>query len=387
MSNLKLLFSSKVKMILSFIVSCILFFLLYETIYLEQKIEENMFEISTSDVLSITRNNAKSIKKLLKNSNNYIDDIKNDLSLQKNIEDKLKLLITNNIKYAYLLYKDKNNTFRFLADASNPKEKALVNQKFDVESQDWFDLYVDKKERLIKHELLKTLSISFIVPIKNNDSVELLLVIDFSLNKVKNINSVINLMQNGIITILLILILFLSVLVFQLIKYNKVKKSAFIDKLTNVYNRNYLQEKQDEIDLSQYILAVIDIDHFKKINDTYGHSVGDIILKETASIMLNTIRGVNDDIIIRYGGEEFLVLIKKTDGHGNRVSNVFERILKNIENYKFRISETKYVNITVSIGVNLNPSKSRNFTDAFKVADAVLYTAKESGRNNIKTVK
>ena len=389
MNTIKFLYSSKLKVFVSFLIAFILSFLLYETINLEQKIEKNMLEISTSDVFSITKNNALEIKRLLGVSDDYVKDIQANVNLQKRIEQKLKLLITSNIKYAYLLYKDKNETFRFLVDASNPDEKALMNQKFDVDSQEWFDIYVDKKERFIQHEFLKSLSISFLVPIIKEDTVELVLAIDFSLKKVENINSVIQLMQNAIVVILAILFLFFTVLIIQSFNYHQVKKTAYIDKLTNVYNRNYLQEKEGSIQLENYILGVIDIDYFKKVNDTYGHNIGDLVLKKTAGVILNTIRSVNEeDIVIRYGGEEFIVLVKKSAKQKMKSRyRVFNRILKNIEQYKFKISETEDLSITVSIGVTLNPNKYTNFSEAFKVADSALYKVKENGRNNIEIVE
>jgi len=384
MKNNKILENKFIKITLSIIVASILVFILYATIELEKKIEKNMFDIATSDILSITNNNAQDIKTILFHSTNYIKDVQNNENIQNIIEKKLKLLLTNNIKYAYLLYKDDNNTFRFLVDASNPSEKAFLNQKFDVDSKDWFDVYTDKKPKIIKHELLKTLSISFLVPILREDSVELLLVIDFSLKKVKHIDNVILVMQNGIIIVLLLIILFLSILFLQMIKYRKVKKSAFIDKLTNVYNRNYLEEYQKKIELEKYILAVIDIDYFKSVNDTYGHDAGDVVLAEVAKIISNTVRVSNDDIVIRFGGEEFVVLIKKSETSDTLSLNVVNRILSNIENYKFKIDTTTYINITASIGVNKTPYISSNFMEAFKLADKALYNAKESGRNNIK---
>jgi len=100
MKNLKIFKSTPTKVVFTLIISFVLIFLLYETIYLEKKIEKNMFDISTSDVLSITENNADFIKSLFKTSDNYADDMKNNKQLQNKIENKLKLLITNNIKYA-----------------------------------------------------------------------------------------------------------------------------------------------------------------------------------------------------------------------------------------------------------------------------------------------
>ena len=368
----------------STIVSFLLLFLLYETTQLEKKIEKEMLESSTSDIFSIAQNNAYLIKKTLEGKGNFTKSLISNNYLQKKIENQLKMLITKNIKYAYLLYKDKNDTFRFLVDASAPDEQAFVNQKFDVESQDWFDIYKDKKPVMIRHQLLQQLSLSYLVPVLNQDEVQLILVIDFSLHKMEHINTIITMMKNGIILIFIILLVFITILILQIIKYNLVKKSAFIDKLTNVYNRNYLQEFQDTIDLNKYIIAIVDIDHFKKVNDTYGHDAGDIILTEVATLMKDTIRISNDDLIVRFGGEEFVLLIKTSNDNKLDQIKVLERILENVSSSKFFISKTEEITITVSIGVNSNPSSSKNFQEALKIADESLYLAKNSGRNTIK---
>jgi len=384
MLKINLFRNTKQKITSSIFFVIFLIFSLYQIIQVEKKVTQDMFEISTVDLFQITQNNAAIIQKILENNDNYIQKIQKSLHLQNKIEENIKLLITNNIKYAYILYKDKKDKFRFLVDASAPNEKAFINQKFDIDSPLWFKVYKTKKPQLIKHEYLKTLSLSYIVPILKDDSVELLLVIDFSLKKVETINDIINLMKKGIIFILLIILIFSVIFIYQKINYNKVKKSAFIDTLTNVYNRNYLQENQDNFNLKEYAIAVIDIDHFKNVNDMYGHNVGDIILRETAKIISNTIRIDNNDVVIRYGGEEFIMMIHKSQKNQEFILKILNRILKTVEENQFFISPTKCINITVSIGVNLEPNKAQNFTSAFKKADDALYKAKNSGRNNIK---
>ncbi|MFA9373264.1 MAG: GGDEF domain-containing protein [Poseidonibacter sp.] len=368
------------------IISFILIFLFFNIVNLEKKVEDEMFKISTSDIISIAQNNANAIQELLKNSHDYVSDIKKSEALQFNIEEKLQTLITNNIKYSYLIYKDKKGVFRFLVDGSNPSEKAFLNQKFDADSSQWLEIYNKKEPVIIKHTILQKLSISYLVPIIHKNEVQLILAIDFSINKVEHINKIIALMKNAIITIMSIIFIFLIVLIVQTIKYSKIKKTAFIDTLTNVYNRNYLQELQETINLENYILATLDIDFFKKVNDTYGHDIGDIILKDVAKIISNTLRG-NDDIVIRYGGEEFVLFIKNDNKNYENSTKVLERIRLNIQENNFFISKNDYINITVSIGVNLTPFESKNFADAFKLTDLALYKAKDSGRNNIQIYK
>lgn len=364
-------------------ISLILLLLYYGTINIEGKIEKEMFRISTSDVIKIAQNNAEVIHSYLNPSNDYIKTIQENKSLQNEIEKHLKTLITDNIQYSYILYRDKKGVFRFLVDGSIPSEKAFINQKFDVDSHKWMDVYEEKTPQIIRHTMLQNLSISYLIPILNKEKVELVLAIDFSVKKVENINRIIELMKKGILAMFGILFIALIIFIIQTLRYKAIKYSSFIDTLTNVYNRNYLQESKDFINLNEYILAAIDIDHFKRVNDTYGHDAGDTILKKVAHIMLQIIR-TDDDIIVRYGGEEFLIFVKvkSEDREGGLV--VLERIFKNVQNHEFKIPNQEHINITISIGVNLVPQKSRNFRDAFKLADQALYRAKNKGRNLIE---
>lgn len=372
-----------------YLVTAILFvvaflsFLLFTVIRYEKVIEKDMFKNATSDVLQITEHKALFIKEILKDSRSYIDDIKKDEKLREELERNIKNLITDNIKYAYILYKDKNNVFRFLVDASPESEKSLLDQKFDVSSPEWFELYTKKEPIIIKHAFLQKLSISYLVPILHGEKVELVLAIDFSIKKIQEISRILAMMKMGIALILILMSVSLGALIFQLFRYRAIKKSSYTDRLTNVFNRNYLQDIESKINLNEYILGVLDIDQFKKINDTYGHNVGDTILKEVGSILLNTIR-VDEDIVIRYGGEEFVILIKRKSEDSEISYHVIERIFNNIRNHKMFINTEDYIQITVSIGINKNPGKYKNFSEAFKSADSALYEAKNSGRDKIK---
>lgn len=369
--------------LLTFIISLALFILLYGIVKLEEKIEKKMIEISTKDVLTITNNSAVSIKEIL-NKKNYIKEIQNNKIVHKEIERILELLITSNIKYSYLLYKDEKGIFRFLVDGANKDEKAFINQKFDIESPKWLEIFQVKKPLRLEHKYLHELSISYLFPILNdNDEVKLILTIDFSIKKVEEINKIISLMKIVIISIIIISVLFLLILIVQAYRFIAIKKTAYIDKLTNVYNRNYMYELANFINLDNFILAVIDIDYFKTVNDKYGHDVGDKVLKEVAQMISISTRD-SEDIVIRYGGEEFVVFAKIKRNDNSPPSKVIDRILKNIEDHKFYYTQNNYLKLTVSIGVNLLPNESKTILDAFKLADVALYSAKNSGRNNIQ---
>lgn len=366
----------------SVVVTIGLIFTLYGVNQVQEQFEQKMLDVTTSDIIAITKNTKESIQKDLGSSTNYPKRIKDDLNLQKTIDEKLSTLITNNIKYAYILYKDNNGVFRFLGDGASDNSKAFIDQKFDVESSKYLQVYEQKKPLLIQHDILQQLSITYLEPFIVNNEVQLILTIDFSITKTEQISQIITLVKQIIIFIICTIIAFGAILLIQSFRYSRIKKTAYTDKLTNVFNRNYLQEYQHTINLEEYILATLDIDHFKKINDTYGHSVGDEILKEVAKTIRLSTRA-NEDIVIRYGGEEFIILSKKQKGGFENGLDVINRIFKNIQKNKFLLEDGNYLYITVSIGVNTNPEHSRNFLDAFKLADAALYNAKESGRNKI----
>ncbi|MCU7833565.1 MAG: GGDEF domain-containing protein, partial [gamma proteobacterium symbiont of Lucinoma myriamae] len=122
-------------------------------------------------------------------------------------------------------------------------------------------------------------------------------------------------------------------------------------------------------------LLVIDIDHFKHINDTYGHTKGDDILKELAQLITNAFR--SEDLIIRYGGEEFVIIM--ADSSEKNALKKADALRAKVEN-----NYIKGIKITISVGV-ASTIKNSNFKTLFNQADKALYHAKENGRNQIIT--
>jgi diguanylate cyclase (GGDEF)-like protein len=163
-------------------------------------------------------------------------------------------------------------------------------------------------------------------------------------------------------------------------KNNKLQIEAITDKLTNLYNRRYFEEtvtyKIVELDKKKSTISmlIIDIDHFKNVNDTYGHNIGDSVLAKAAMIIKQCLR--NEDILVRWGGEEFVVILPFTNVQEGTV--IAEKIRTSMESHIF-----KYVNkITVSIGV-AEKIAEESFEDWFKMVDKAMYKAKESGRNRV----
>ncbi len=165
----------------------------------------------------------------------------------------------------------------------------------------------------------------------------------------------------------------------------KLYELAITDGLTKLFIHRYFQARLDEEIIrsrrygQEFSIALFDIDHFKNFNDTYGHQQGDIVLREMAGIMKNTIRE-NIDIAARYGGEEFVVILPETNIGG---AGVFaERLRKNVETHDFP-GQDEPLHVTISIGCSCYPHSAEEKVELIKRADDLLYVAKEKGRNQV----
>jgi two-component system cell cycle response regulator len=160
---------------------------------------------------------------------------------------------------------------------------------------------------------------------------------------------------------------------------------ATLDRMTRLFMHHYFQERlYEEMKRShrynaQLSLMISDIDHFKNINDQYGHQQGDIVLKELAKVFRQSLRKM--DFPARYGGEEFAVILPETDLES--AVKVANRLRADIENHEFP-GQDKPIHITVSIGVaQYNPARDADKEALIKRADMALYSAKENGRNRV----
>jgi diguanylate cyclase (GGDEF)-like protein len=168
-------------------------------------------------------------------------------------------------------------------------------------------------------------------------------------------------------------------------------QNASIDFLTGIFNRQFFMKRADEeiayARRHKKIVGFImmDIDHFKQVNDTFGHQMGDSVLNQFATIVNNVKR--TEDVFARYGGEEFIIM-PRGGIHQKGIHRQCERIRKAVEKFKFHFGEEQ-VRITVSIGFFLKKADSTvelSLMELFSEADKALYLAKERGRNRTETI-
>jgi len=172
----------------------------------------------------------------------------------------------------------------------------------------------------------------------------------------------------------------------QLMELTKrLELMAITDPLTGVYNRRHFEDLM-KTEFSKALrygkplsCLMIDVDHFKRINDRYGHDIGDSVLRKVTEILSSSLREV--DVLARWGGEEFIVLLHNTDRDGALV--VAERILKNISDHRFEGLPDRE-KVTVSIGVAVVDIETKDWETLVKQADDALYRAKAKGRNRVE---
>ncbi|WP_020565115.1 sensor domain-containing diguanylate cyclase [Methylosarcina fibrata] len=165
----------------------------------------------------------------------------------------------------------------------------------------------------------------------------------------------------------------------------KLLEIALKDPLTGVYNRRFLYEMVDkrmaDARRNQRPLSIIagDIDHFKRVNDTYGHGIGDTVLKKTALLMSDCLR--TGDILARTGGEEFIVVCQVANAQAGAL--IAERIRSRLEQTPIRLNDGRTIQVTMSFGVAMFEPHFQSREDFINLADERLYSAKRAGRNRV----
>ena len=164
--------------------------------------------------------------------------------------------------------------------------------------------------------------------------------------------------------------------------HEEIYRLTTIDGLTQIFNKRYFMEMLErEISRAHryrraLCLIIFDIDHFKIINDTYGHLAGDHVLRCLAGAVKNNIR--REDMLARYGGEEFAIILPEVDLTGAR--HIADKVRRLVEGTRFRFEETD-IPVTISLGIAACGEEPTEPSDFIKAADEKLYEAKQTGRN------
>jgi len=166
---------------------------------------------------------------------------------------------------------------------------------------------------------------------------------------------------------------------------SKLRDTSLRDAMTGLYNRRFLEEfidtfaSQAKRDNTMYSIMMLDVDFFKQVNDTYGHDVGDKVITKIGELIRNSIR--ESDLAIRYGGEEFVVLLHNATDEGTQ--KIASKIHSEFAELVFDVGNGKTIQKTMSIGISKFPKDGDSIWKCIKYADTALYVAKTTGRNKI----
>ncbi|EDP75856.1 bifunctional diguanylate cyclase/phosphodiesterase [Hydrogenivirga sp. 128-5-R1-1] len=348
--------------------------------YVETRIQKRV----VSDVVSIVGHVFDNIAQdllLTVGEEDIVIALYHNEGLRREVERKLSLLVTPEIKYVYIVYRDEEGKFRFLVDGSR-EDKGELGEKLDVYNVDkWIEAIEKKRDVVIVQENLHTIGATYVKPIVWRDATRALLVADFSVQKIREIKGALDLIRNTLSVSLFLVVSFFGVAVYQYFRKRAAERALYVDRLTGLYNKNYIDVEGSRIDLDRYYIALIDIDDFRKINTTYGEEAGDSILREFSNFLREFL---GDVLLVRYAGEEFLVLLpKERFRKKSEVMRFFEELKDRVKSVVFPYNGYE-VRLKVSIGVNLSPERSRSIEEAIKGADRALYRAKREGKDRVE---
>lgn len=333
-------------------------------------------------------------------TNKITRDIRDNILSQKliNYVDKSDIedihYIVHAIKRVYknqdhkVLIVDDSPTFRRIANNILKKQMfKVLNASNAIEAFEMMKLHPDIKVIILDYHMPKMTGLEFLVKLrKEHKKDEISVIAVTALNVPVLLAKFLKKGANDFIKKPFIeeeLICRVNNAIESLENIQKIKEIAQKDFLTKMDNRRSFYQKTvkyyKQMKHSQrFAIGMIDIDHFKKVNDTYGHKTGDLILKKTAKILKDMTK--NSAITARFGGEEFCVLLKDTDGE--EAVSFFEDMRRKIEEMKFYDENNNLLKITVSIGV-AKGMKSFPIKLFLNRADKMLYLSKRRGRNRV----
>lgn len=373
---------SKKKSVLLFLFLPLMTLFLFTLYYKYSVTTQQVFEVIYKQVISekeyLIKNFVDSV--IAYEGDSFVQKLRASESLRKQYEKEMTLIRTKDLTYLYMLYLDDKGRYRYLLDTTKQSsEAAEFDQKFDPVTDAWSEAAITKKTQVRQQYDLQSLWISAVVPVIVNDKVVAYVGADFSYSEYAKIKEIVAPLKDIYFYASLFMVILLITAYIQFVLYLQSQKRSYIDPLTQIFNRQYLIEFFKTADIKHFHLLLLDLDYFKKINDTYGHDVGDDVIIQVVNRLQERIR--TKDIFVRYGGEEFMILLRRDT---SLILQKTAQRLKDVVNDTQIVSHHHHIPVSVSIGINPYPELAKNIDEAIKIADEQLYIAKTSGRNCIR---
>jgi diguanylate cyclase (GGDEF)-like protein len=308
--------------------------------------------------------------------------------LHKEFNDILSLYITKQVRYVYIIYKDKQGKYRYLFDGSLPEsERGVFRQVFmPVNTELWRKCFKAKEDVYgAQINNVYGLWVTYLHPLIFKGKVQAVLAMDVSSKTYTKLEDILAPSRQYLKYMILFIFIIIFCIVAETFLLIREQKRRRVDILTGVYNRSYLKEMEKTLDLKKVAVAIVDIDFFKKVNDTYGHNYGDLVLRSVAKKLMLYSRSY--DVVIRYGGEEFVVIFKNYDGYNSKkeiknIVSVTKRLQRKISTNTIRLDNIE-IKVAVSVGLDPFTYRRKSLSDSITMSDKALYVAKNTGRNKV----
>ena len=344
----------------------------------QAKLKANLEQLYTMQALELAKNTQHEIDNHI--HYNLVASLKKNRKLRRELTHALAMFPEAFYQQAFLCTKTKSGEIRFLIGKYDQKKGVRFFETIDFDKELIDRVYRYKHYVIDKKVMGAETKITFVSPIIVAKRVQGAFVLAFSFSLFNDIDTLLSEINHIFASIVVIVLLIVVLLFLQEYVNVKTKKEVFVDALTGAFNRHYMRKFLESADMAHYQIMLLDIDHFKKINDTYGHKAGDFVLSETAALIRGEIR--SDDVFIRYGGEEFLLFVHRKEKNQQLAKSIAYRIKEKIQEHEFHY-EDLVLRVTVSIGVNCFVEEFSKVSDAIKYADDMLYVAKRNGRNQV----
>jgi diguanylate cyclase (GGDEF)-like protein len=257
----------------------------------------------------------------------------------------------------------------FISDIESEANKLLVEMKSKdgiIERSQKFLPYPSASERNIKYR--------YFIPLEINEAVIGAILIENTAYDNERL-------EDGFLQLSFD---YLAVVLKNLLADERISNLALKDGLTGIWNRNYMSSHiKEQIDIEdKFTIAILDIDHFKKFNDTYGHLFGDLVLKKVSNTIANELHTINPkNEMYRWGGEEFCIFLHDLDTIDG--FNIIDYLREVISNIVVEDGQGVQAKVTASFGLCEYPSNGKTVAELVKCADEALYYSKENGRNRV----
>jgi diguanylate cyclase (GGDEF)-like protein len=322
------------------------------------------------------------IEKLINNNSNFIEESSQNNNVRQKAINLLVEFKNRNISSIFVLI-SKDDKFYILLDSADKNGSGGV-QLFNLEGVDEIKSLIKAKESHSKQvhiqKNIKDLGFTLIKPMLQNSKISTFLVIDYTQSSYNSLTSLLMVSVKNITAFFALVLFLLAILISYFLRNSYIKNRSYINPNTGTFYRSYLTDNYEKINFTDYYIVLIDIDRFKRINDLYGHDYGDEIINSIIKKIDVSLK--NQDIFVQYGGEEFLLLISKTETTIESLKDRLESIREMVEEQRFRVQDD-IIKLTISIGAFIQSEVASSLQDAIQNADTALYEAKHKGRNRV----